>query len=83
MHSFTFMFPVFLPLRFSITQHETGAKHARSLNTPNLETTKDYPMPAKSTKAPWTKPALEVVPIKSAKAGSFHTTDTKHTHRST
>ncbi len=40
-------------------------------------------MTAKQTKVPWTKPAVEVVSIKSAKAGSFNVTDAKHTHRST
>ena len=30
----------------------------------------------------WNKPTIEVAPIRSAKAGAFHTTDAKATHRS-
>ena len=31
----------------------------------------------------WNKPSIEVVQVRSAQAGSFHTTDAKLTHRST
>ncbi len=30
----------------------------------------------------WIKPALEVVTIRNAKGGTFHTSDSKMTHRS-
>jgi len=30
----------------------------------------------------WTKPALEVIALKNAKAGSFNVNDAQHTHKS-